>query len=78
VPFAGISDGFTVICGAAGLFSGPLGLLTVAVLLMNSPGAVPAITVTSNTTFTELLAGTVMPDTVIMPLLTGGPAGGGA
>ena len=32
---------------------------------MVAPGSVPATTVTSNTTVTELLAGTVMPETVI-------------
>ncbi len=62
--------------GAAGLFSGPFGLLRVAVLLMMVPGSVPATTVTSNTTVTELLAGTVMPDTLTMPLSLA-PAGGG-
>jgi hypothetical protein len=48
-----------------------------AVLSMVSPGAVPAVTVTSKTTVREPLAGTVMPDTVIWPLLLV-PAGGAA
>ena len=56
-------------CGAAGLFSGPLGLLMTARVVDLAPGSVPVVTVTSNTTVSELLAGTVMPDTVTMPLL---------
>ena len=37
-------------------------------LLMLVPGSVPATTVTSNTTVTELLAGTLMAVTLTMPL----------
>ena len=53
----GISDGSTVIGGAAGVASGPFGLLTVAVLLISAPGACTLSTVTSNTTVTRAARG---------------------
>ncbi len=75
MPALGISDGFTTTVGAAGLFSGPLRLSSVAVLLILVPGSVPGTTVTSNTTVTELLAGTEMLLTLTMPLALA-PEGG--
>ena len=65
---SGISEGFTTSWARPGCSPAPFGLLSVAVLLMFVPGSVPATTVTSNTTVTELLAGTVMPETFTMPL----------
>src|SRR5688572_22402425 len=67
VPLNATCDGDTGTTGATGAASGPLGLLTVAVLAMFEPGETLA-TMTSNTTVTEPLAGTLMFDTVTMPL----------
>ena len=74
-PGPGTNDGNTVTGRADGVASGPLGLVTVAWLLINAPGDTLS-TVTSNTTVRVLLAGTVMPVTVSSPLLLS-PAGAG-
>ena len=63
----GTCEGDTGTTGATGAASGPLGLLIVAVFAMLEPGDTLA-TMTSNTTVTEPLAGTLMFDTVTMPL----------
>src|SRR5690606_23833175 len=55
-----ICDCSTTTVGATGLPDGPPGLVMAAVLSMVAPGATLA-TVTSNTTCTLELAGTVMP-----------------
>src|SRR6186713_1878963 len=70
-----MKDGRTVIVGADGVASGPLGFVTVAWLLTSAPGLTLS-TVTSKITVRVLLAGMVMPVTVRMPLLLLPPGAG--